>query len=207
MTDQEIYKKIEDTYKSEKGKGFITHLLRSFFPAGKANYAFFKEEGMVYKCCITGTKLGTKEDIFAVLQSEEGRKAYMDDFMSMVKATANNEKEYTHCDEFLALRDKVKPLAVVAEKSNKCLSAEAYKQLQNFFVNELFRDNKHINLIANNERDKETINFAKKDGIVKTKREKRAVHRKMEHSTTKLGDLTALQEIRKRIEESEKLKN
>ena len=201
MTEQEIYKKIEDTYNSEKGKGFITHLLRSFFPAGKGNYAFFKEEGMVYKCCITGAKLGTKEDIFATLHSEEGQKVYMNDFMSNMKAVASGATEYTHSEEFLALRDQVKPLAVVAEKSNKCLSQEAYQQLQNFYVNELFKDNKHINWIANNERAKETIKFAKKDGLVKTKREERAVHKKIEHSGMKLGDLKALQDIRNRMKE------
>jgi hypothetical protein len=204
MTEQEIYKKIEDIYNSDKGKGFITHLLRSFFPVGKGNYAFFNEEDKKYVCCITGVKLGTKEDIFATLQSKEGQKVYMDDFFGMTKAMVNGDKEYTHSEEFLALREKVNPLAVVAEKSTKCLSVEAYQQLQNFYVNELFRDNKHIIWISNNERAKETIKFAKRDGLVKTKREERAVHRKLEHSTTKLGDLKALQEIRNRIEKNEK---
>ena len=92
-------------------------------------------------------------------------------------------------------------MAVVADKSDKSLSKEAYQQLQNFYVNELFRDNKHINWIANNERAKETIKFAKKDGLVKTKREERAVHKKIEHTGMKLGDLQALQDIRNRMEE------
>lgn len=204
MTEQEIYKKIEEIYNSEKGKGFITHLLRSFFPVGKANYAWFKEESKVYKCCITGVKLGTKEDIFAALNSEEGRTAWMNDFKAMTKAMASDQTEYTHSEEFIALKEKVNPLAVVTEKSDKCLSQEAYQQLQNFYVNELFRDNKHINWIANNERAKETIKFAKKDGLVKTKREERAVHKKIEHSGMKLGDLQALQDIRNRMEKENK---
>lgn len=204
MTEQEIYKKIEDIYNSEKGKGFITHLLRSFFPTGKGNYAFFNEEDKKYICCITGEKLGTKEDIFATLQSKEGQKIYMRDFMRMTKAMANGQTEYTYSEEFFALKEKINPLAVVAEKSTKCLSHETYQQLQNFYMNELFRDNKHINWIANNEQAKETIKLAKRDGFVNTKREERAVHRTMEHSTTKLGDFKALQNIRDRIEQKEK---
>jgi hypothetical protein len=204
MTDQEIYKKIEDTYKSEKGKGFVTHLLRSFFPVDRSSYAWFKEEGKVYKCCITGAKLGTKEDIFAVLHSEEGQQAYMDDFKQFMKAVANQQENYKHSEEFLAMRDKIKPLAIVAEKSNKCLSAEAFKQLSNFYFNELLRGNKHINWIANNEKAKQIIKLAKKDGYVKKKREERAVHRKVEHSGMKLGDLQALQDIKARMEENEK---
>lgn len=200
MTDQEIYKKIESIYNSEKGKGFITHLLRSFFPVGKAEFAWSREEGKVYKCCITGEKLGTKDDTWKVLQSEEGKEAWMNDFKAMSTALAEGKTEYTHSEEFLALRDNIKPLAVVAEKSTKCLSKEAYQQLSNFYVNELFRDNKHVNWVANNERAKETVKFAKKDGLVKNKREERAVHRKMENSGMKLGDLEALQEIRKRME-------
>ena len=70
-------------------------------------------------------------------------------------------------------------------------------------MNELFRNNKHINWIANNERAKETIKHAKKDGLVKNKREERAVHKTIEHSGMKLGDLKALQDIRDRIEQQE----
>jgi len=200
MTDQQIYKKIEDIYNSEKGKGFITHLLRSFFPVGKGDYAWSREDGKVYKCCITGAKLGTKDDVWKALQSDEGKAAWINDFKAMSKAMVEGKTEYTHSEEFLALRDKVKPLAVVSEKSTKCLSKEAYQQLHNFYMNELFRDNKHINWIANNERAKETVTFAKKDGFVKNKREERAVHRKMEHSGMKLGDIQALQDIRDRME-------
>ena len=201
MTEQEIYKKIEETYNSEKGKGFITHLLRSFFPINKATYAWSREEGVVYKCCITGEKLGTKDDLWKTLHSEEGREAYMNDFKGYMKAIANQEETYEHTEEFMAMKEKIKPLAIVAEKSNKCMSVDAFKQLQNFYFSELLKDNKHINWVANNERAKETVKSGKKDGWIKKKREERAVHRKMEHSTTKLGDLKALQDIRKRIEE------
>ncbi len=205
MTDQEIYKRIEDTYNSEKGKGFITHLLRSFFPVGRGEYAWSREDGKVYKCCITGAKLGTKDDAWKVLQSEDGKEAWMNDFKAMSKAMAEGKNEYEHSAEFLAMKDKIKPLAVVAEKSTKCLSKEAYQQLQNFYMNELFRDNKHINWIANNERTKEVVKYAKKDGFIKKKREERAVHRKIENpATMKLGDLQALKDIKERMEKNEK---
>lgn len=204
MTEQEIYKRIEETYHSEKGKGFITHLLRSFFPVDKAHYAFSKEEGKVYKCCITGEKLSTKEDLWELTISEEGKQAFMDDFKAMTKAMAAGEKEYTHPDTVIELRKKIKPLAVICEKSTKCLSIEAFQQLQNFYFSELLRDNKHINWIANNERAKEFVKYAKKDGHVKTKREERAVHKATEHSGLKLGDLQALQDIKERMENAEK---
>jgi len=201
MTDQEIYKKIEEIYNSEKGKGFITHLLRSFFPFDRSEYAWSREEGKTYKCCITGVKLGTKDDMWKTLNSEEGQKAYMEDVKGYMKAIANQEETYEHTEEFRALKDKIKPLAVVSEKSNKCLSEEAYQQLHNFYINEMLIGNKHINWIAKNERTKEMIGHAKKDGFVKTKREERAVHRKVENpATMKLGDLKALQDIKKRME-------
>jgi len=202
MTEQEIYTKIEEIYNSEKGKGFITHLLRSFFPVDRSEYAWSREEDKTYKCCITGVKLGTKDDMWKVLNSEEGQKAYMEDVKGYMKAIANQEESYEHTEEFMALKDKVKPLAVVSEKSTKCLSIEAFQQLQNFYFSELLKGNKHINWIANNEKAKVMIGHAKKDGYVKKKREERAVHKKIENpATMKLGDLQALQDIKKRMEE------
>ena len=63
MTDKEIYSKIEEIYNSQKGKGFITHLLRNFFPADKAQFAWDKPEKKRMICCITGDKLCSKFEL------------------------------------------------------------------------------------------------------------------------------------------------
>lgn len=200
MTEQEIYLKIEVTYNSEKGKGFITHLLRSFFPVDKAYMAFFNEEKREYKCCITGAELGTKEDMFNVVHTEEGQATYMKDFMGYMKAMANQDETYTHSDEFMELKKQIKPVAIVCEKSDKCLSVEAFRALQNFYFTEMLKGNKHINWVANNEQAKEFVKHGKKNGYIKNKKEEKAVHKATEHSGLTLGDLDALKELKARME-------
>jgi len=203
MTNEEIYKKISDTYASEKGKGFITHLLRSFFPVNKAHYEFFKDEKKQYKCCITGEELFTKEDLFNITMTEEGKQALMEDFKLMAKSIANGDKSYTHPDSLMKIKEQIKPLAVISEQSNKCLSQQAFEQLQNFYMSEMLKGNKHINWIANNERAKEVVEKGKKEGFVNNKKQEKVVHKVMEHSTLKLGDFDALKELRKKLAKQE----
>lgn len=203
MTDKEIYSKIESIYNSEKGKSFITHLLRSFFPAQKTNYAFFHEDNKKYVCCITNEKLSTKEDMINIINSKEGENALMENLKNMGKAMVNNDKTYTHPESVIELRKKIKPLALICEESDKCLSEQAYQQLHNFFMTEILKGNKHINWIVNNERAKKFVEIGKKDGYIKTKKEERAIHKVAEHSNLKLGDLEALQNIKKKFEKEE----
>src|SRR5690606_2509537 len=67
MKNSEIYSRIENTYNSETGKNFITHLLRSFFPTHKAFQVIFKpeKEGKEVKlvCCITNEKLNSRDEM------------------------------------------------------------------------------------------------------------------------------------------------
>lgn len=204
MTEEEIYKKIRDTYNSEKGRGFITHLLRSFFPVGTANFAFFSEEGKKYVCCITGQELSTKEELINISMSDEGQKAFIENLKAYSNAIVNGEKSYKHPESLLELRKKIKPLAVVSEKSDKCLSEIAFEQLQDFYINEMLQGNKHINWISNNERAKHFVEHGKKEGLISTRKEEIAVHKAVEHSGMKLGDLDALRAIKQRMETNEK---
>jgi hypothetical protein len=198
MSSEEIYKKIESIYNSKKGKGFITHLLRSFFPIDKAQYAFFNEENKEYVCCITGQKLGTKEDMWNETMGEKGRAALMDHLKAMSTAMLN-DGEYVPPESVVEIRKNIKQMAIVSEKSNKCLSEEAFKQLQNFYFTEILKDNKHINWVANNERAKKFVNKAKKDGFIKNKREEKTIHKTFENSPLKKSDKERLMEIRKRM--------
>jgi hypothetical protein len=80
MTSDEIYSKIQSVYKSnEKGKNFISHLIRAFFPIDKGSHLFGFEEGaenLEMKCCITGEKLYSKNDFFLLIKGQVNKNVF-----------------------------------------------------------------------------------------------------------------------------------
>ena len=63
LKEEEIYAKIEEIYKSEKGKGFITHLIRSFLPLDRSTFMFSNDKNKKMVCAITGKSLISKDEI------------------------------------------------------------------------------------------------------------------------------------------------
>ena len=61
MTKEEIYKKISDTYNSDKGKNFITHLIINFISPSVSKSEYVQEtENKSIECCLTKLKLISK---------------------------------------------------------------------------------------------------------------------------------------------------
>lgn len=199
MNEEEIYKKIEDTYNSEKGKNFITHLLRSFLPVNKSMRMLTNDRKLKLVDCITGHELTDVDEHFRILK-DEGFEAFMDDMKASAKAVVNGEDTYELPESMKTLRSKTKPIAITCEKSDKVMSEETLNQLFNFYASELIKGNKHIIWIANNERGKEFIKQGKKRGYIENKREERVVKKAVEHAKMSLGDLSVLQELKNKME-------
>ncbi len=196
MTEEQIYKKIEEIYHSEKGKNFIIHLLRSFFPIYKSTYLCDTPKNGEIKCCITGEKLSSKQMGMEIMMSDEMK----DVFIDRLKAAAN-EEEYEFPKE---IKDKIYPLAISCERSDKYLSKEAFQELLNFYQNTILMGDKKIEWISNNERAKEVVQKGKDENIIQTKKEEKAVHKVIEHTKATFGDIQALQDLKKKLENEEK---
>lgn len=193
---EQIYKKIEEIYNSEKGKNFIIHLLRSFFPVHKSTYLWDTPKDGVIKCCITGEKLSSKQMCMEMIMSDEMKDAFIDNLkMSLI----NDKYEYPK-----ELKDKIYPLAMTCEGSDKYLSESALKQLLVFYQNSILMGDKRIEWIANNERAKEVVKKGKDENIIQTKKEEKAVHKVIEHTKATFGDLQVLQDLKKKLENEEK---
>lgn len=181
LLNEQVYKKIEEIYNTEKGKGFITHLIRSFFPVNRSNYMISRNEKKAMFCSLTRKPLMTKDD---VLKLQLGNSEQVFKSFSVSINEDDNEKP---------LDGKV--LAVECENSTKLLSIVAYKQLYMFITDEIGKGNKHIGFVINDERKKE-INKNKPTKEV----EKKVIHR----ATTKLGDMDALSKLKQKLEQEGK---
>ncbi len=196
LKDEEIYKKIEEIYKTEKGKPFITHLIRSFLPMTRSTFMLSNEKGKKMKCAITGTPLIDREEVVAF--KLDNMDAVLKNFSDRI---LNKTTENIVVDKF-----KGKLFAVESEKSDKLLCLEAVQQLLNFVQSEFLKENKHIRYIVRDERIKSeskdnsnpTINNQTKSDKPQPKQSQ--PKQAMIHSTTSLSDFDSLKQLKEKLE-------
>jgi len=198
-----IYKQISDKYNSEKGKGFITHLLRSFFPADKTYFVMMQEKEEPMLCCITKQPLICKMEVLGMHMETD-----KDEFIQYMKAQVNaslTEREQKELPEH-PLKKKLdgKVLAIGCKDSDKFLCKDAWEQLYNFMATELLSGNQHIGYIMKNERNKTIVSHLKDKNIIENPTEEKVVQKQLEKpKKMTLGDLGVLQGIKEKLEKEE----
>ena len=204
--EEHIYKKIKEIYSSEKGKGFITHLLRSFLPVYKSTFVMFPPEKdgkeVEMKCCITGNPLISKMEVAGMVMSEEHREEMSKNFMKTIRAGLDDKPTYVESPLRKQLKGKV--FAIGCEKSDKFLCQESLDGLLSFFTNEMLCGNKDMEWLGKNMRAKESISTFKEKGIINRDDEKVIMKNVNKPAKVTLGDISKLAEIKKKLEEEEK---
>ncbi len=223
--DEEIYKKIEEIYNTEKGKPFIIHLVRSFLPINRSTFMLSNPKNKKMKCAVMGTPLVSKGDLFKfnVENVDEIFKNISDRLLG--KTTQN-----IVVDNF-----KGKLFAIECQNSDKVVCLQVVQQLYNFTCSELLKGNKNIEFVLKDEQRKEVAkysskqeSFVEKQNQVKSDEPKSKVavfeqkkafadrnksnspsvnnqnneSKKPEviHSTTSLGDFSSLQKLKEQME-------
>lgn len=205
MTEQEqkIYDKIEETYNSEKGKNFITHLLRSFLPVDRSFKMIVNDRKLKMIDCITGEKLCDVNEHFGLLMDDNGINAMIDNLKASAQAMVDGKDTYEPPESVKELKSKVKPVAVTCEKSDKLMTEETLGQLFNFYASEILKGNKHINWIANNERGKQFVKAGRESGFIENEREAKVVKKASERAKMSLGDMDVLQQLKNKMEKDD----
>jgi len=200
LSNEQLYKKIEEIYSSEKGKPFIAHLTRSFLPLNRSTFMLSNEKKKLMKCAITGTPLIHKEELIKF--QLENVDAILKNFGDRL---LGNTTENLLLENF-----KGKMLAVESEKSDKLLCLQAVHQLLNFASSEYLKGNKHIGYILKDENRKEVQNQSNNSPIVnQTKSDKPQLKQQPQqkstvvHSTTSLGDFDVLKNLKEKLEKNE----
>jgi len=144
--EEEIYKKIEKIYGQEKGKNFITHLLRSFLPINRSKFMFELNKDKKMICAITGSRLICRAEVM---------KFQLDNVDSILKNFSERILEGKVTENPLTENFKGKFVAIECESSNRLLTLTAVEQLFNFSATELLKGNKHIEFVLRDEQKKE----------------------------------------------------
>lgn len=194
MESTKIYEKIEKIYQSEKGKKFIIHLIRSFFPLSKSYFMWDPIENA--KCCITGISLLSKEEVFKSFM-EVGS----DQFQYTIKKALGEITEEEKSPLQKALNGKI--LGIKTEQSDKLLCQNALDQLFNFYSTQLLKGDKHIKWVG---KDMMRRDFVKNNDV--TKEENKSLKKVVSKpATTKLEDFDVLKKLKDKLikEESNNL--
>lgn len=210
--EEEIYKKIEEIYSQEKGKNFITHLLRSFLPINRSKFMFELNKDKKMICAITGSRLICRAEVV---------KFQLDNVDAILKNFSERILEGKVTENPLTENFKGKFVAVECESSNRLLTLTAVEQLFNFSATELLKGNKHIEFVLRDEQKKEMAKIdsepLKIDFLTKykkaddKKKEQKQLQSKPKFEKPKekevfstFGDLSALQDLKKKLEEEGK---
>lgn len=223
--DEEIYKKIEEIYNTEKGKPFIIHLVRSFLPINRSIFMLSNSKNKKLKCAVTGNPLVSKDELIKF--NIENRDEI---FKNMSDRLLGKSTENIVLDNF-----KGKLFAIECQNSDKVVCLQVVQQLYNFTCTELLKGNKNIEYILKDEQRKELAknsskqeSFVEKPNQVKSDEPKSKIavfeqkkafadrnksnnpsvnnqnneSKKPEvvHSTTSLGDFSSLQKLKEQME-------
>jgi hypothetical protein len=191
MRDKDIYSKIEEIYKSEKGKGFITHLIRSFLPVSRTYFMLVNEKKRSMKCAITGTPLISKQEVVSF---------QIDNIHEVIKNLKDRVLGNTETN-LVADNFKGKALALECENSDKLLCADALQQLLNFTSTEYLKGNKRIGYIIKDEMIKDASNHFKLDDGER-KLIKKASKPQNKRATFSLSEIEALKNLKDKIEKT-----
>lgn len=207
-TTEEIYQRIEEIYKNESGKKFITHLIRSFFPVDKATFIWDKKDDKPIFCCISGIELTSKgEAMQAMLDTTP------EEFGAYLKQAFTINTETQEPGEVMVpqtiehpVRKKLgeKILGIESAESDKYICKEVHQQLYNFYANNLLRGDGHMNWLGKRMVADRVIENLKSENNI-TPEEEKVIDKRINkpHKVT-FGDLTVLQQLKEKLEKEEK---
>lgn len=208
MSNKMIVEKIEEIYTSkdkngnQTGKNFISHLVRSYFPTNKVEKAV---SGKKMRCAITGRPLFSLSDIEKAVNSDE----FMNEFKKEILYTLNPENNNKGPEHPIKKFVNGKQLGITGNKTNTFLSVEAYEELTSWVFDKIVKGDKHLEWVVRDMGNKELIKYLNsilpKPEKKEEKKFKKASHPRIYTTQTAvskstLGDLSALQELKKKLE-------
>ena len=190
MTIEQAYTKIEQTYKSEKGKNFVLHLVRSFLPINKSSFVEDLKSG---KCSITGQSLVGQNQV-AELYLKNASEQFKHVTKTLIAALEEKAPEETESPVKKALGNRV--LGVKCEKSDKLLCVTALQALQKFAIEQMLAGDRTMQYSVNQQRREENPN-------PHPKKQENSYKQEVKRATTKLGDISNLQALKEKLEQQE----
>ena len=193
MNREDIFKKLDEIYENKKARNFLNHLVRAYFPNDKVEKVFVKPKGK-FKCVITNDKLVSVNNILEGVQSEEFKNDFFQYMHNMFNPNVEAEAP------IIKLMDG-KHLAVQGANTTTYMSSQTYVVFYDWVLTRFMKGDKHIGWLLKGINKENFISRA--DGI-EDEEVKKIVNKKRKEAegraTFALGDLSALQELKNKLE-------
>lgn len=204
---EEIFLKIEEIYQRKSkdgkpvGKNFVTHLLRAYFPVGKAQRVIDVPEKLM-KCAITGQSLFAVGELWNSIQEDK------DFFKNMTKSMFSHiDPEAEKVDSPIAKIANGRVIGITGENTDTYLCQESYEGLFNWYANKILHGDKHISWVIHDMRRKNTITSIREKLPAAEDQKKidriEKISKHPERATMSLGDLSVLQELQAKLKQQE----
>lgn len=207
--ENDIVAKIEEIYNSKdkdgnpKGKNFITHLLYSYFPVGKAQRVLDVPTKPM-KCSITGQKLFAIGELWNEMHSDD----FKANFLTHMRAAFSPEGTEPVDHPFKKVANG-RVVALTGEKTDTYLCQESYQALYDWYCMKILQGDGHINSIA-----RKIINSMKID-IIREKLPEQEDQKKIDQvakiinknkkASMSLGDISVLKDIHDKLKAQEEV--
>lgn len=195
MTENEINKRLDEMYRGEKSKKFLTHLIKSYFPTDKAEKVFNKPEGK-FRCAITNSPLISVNEAYEIATTKE----YFDSMLAHIKSGFSDKKGKLEHPSVEAFGNR--KMGLTSKDTDTFLSMPVYPIFYNWLVKKLLSGDKYINDIVGSMKS----NMFPKKEVVKSNKEnepKKEEKKKEEIKVPTFGDFDVLKELKKKMEENE----
>jgi len=193
MNREDIFKKLDEIYENKKARNFMNHLVRAYFPNDKVEKVFVKPKGK-FNCVITNDKLVSVNNILDGVQTEE----FKNDFFQYMHNMFNSNVEAEA--PIKKLMDG-KHLAVQGSNTTTYMSSQTYVVFYDWVLTRFMKGDKHIGWLL---KDINKGMFFDRAESLEDKEVQKIVNKKRNkeegRATFALGDLSALQELKEKLE-------
>ena len=203
-TTQKIITKLDELYANPKSKNFVLHLVRAYLPLSKPQKVFTKPADLKkFKCALTGHKMISVDEIFALMNGEEFKAGFIEDLKINVGI---QESEAEHVPLLVKLT-KGRILGYQGEETSTYMCNDALSGLFQWVTGKLLSGDGKINwTIRQMKTDAFTSKFESFDDEQTKKNVSRIkkISQQPIRAKTKLSDFGVLEQLKAKLEEAEK---
>jgi hypothetical protein len=193
MTSEEIKEKLDELYADKKARNFFNHLVRAYFPVDKVEKVFNKPKGP-FNCVLTKEKLISTSEILVGINTKEFEDDFHQHLKSMFDETSNVEHPMT---KLIGGRK----MGVTAKDTNTNMAYSTFQVFYNWVVTKMLTGDKHINWLLKDITRSSLMERASTIEDPKLQKKVKTIKKSQpKQATYTLGDLGALQELKKKLD-------
>ena len=169
MTNEQIFKTLDEMLTNPKKRNFLNHLVRSYLPITNVRKVDITPK--TFKCVLTNANLFSINDVLEGVETEQFKIDFMTSLKSIFDENAPRINPYINI-----VKDK--ELGVTGKETTTFMSYSAFQVFFDWVITKSLQNDKHINWLLGSIRRESFVNRAEglnnpalKDTIKKIKRD------------------------------------